>query len=160
MKKQEWVKRIESVLQSGKTFHQKTREGDKTSLLFATDVFRRAGYRIVLDIEPSETQKTCLTVTICSEQNCLEFTLRREDRPIDIINQCNRRGIEQVSIRGCGTVINSLFVIADWALHNGWFVEKNVMSTLTQVTETQVKHRNTTLHLVMKRGSLLISNTI
>ena len=80
----------------------------------------------------------------------MEFTLRREDRPIDIINQCNRRGIEQVSIRGCGTVINSLFVIADWALHNGWFVEKNVMSTLTQVTETQVKHRNTTLHLVMK----------
>jgi len=84
--------------------------------------------------------------------------LRREDNPLQIIEAVmGHANATTVSIRGCGTVINSLFVIIDWAIHNGWYVEKTFMSTLTQTLTNQQKQRNTTLNIVIQRGSNLDS---
>jgi uncharacterized membrane protein len=61
--------------------------------------------------------------------------------------------IEVVTIRGCGTVLNTVCKVVEIALHTGWFVEKNVLNTLTQTGTDNIKQRNTTLLVVLRRGS-------
>jgi len=158
MQKQDWVNRIQQFLSQGDTFVHKTCEENKTSLLFAVDVFRRLNYNVELHIDPTEYSKACLTVMIAPTKGYYEYTLRREDDPYEIINTIQQNETASVvSIRGCGTVINSLFVILNWTIHNGWMVDKTFMSTLTQ-TNQQQKQRNTTLNIVIKKGSTI--NTI
>ena len=83
-----------------------------------------------------------------------EFTLRRNDDPAAIIRAIADQGqAMRVSIRGCGTVLDSLFEVMDWAIHNGWYVEKTFMSTLTQTLPNKSKQRNTAMNVVIQRGS-------
>ena len=154
MQKQDWVNRIEQVLESGDTFIHKTCDDNKTPLLFAVDVFRRLNHNVSIHIEPTEHMKACLTVIVTLAKGYYEYTLRRDDEPLEIIESIRaNKSCNTVSIRGCGTVINSLFTVLDWTLHNGWFVEKTFMSTLTQTAVNHQKQRNTTLNIVMHRGS-------
>ena len=154
MQKQEWVQHIEQVLSEGRVFVHKTMDSNKSVFLFAVDVFRRLNYVVNASIEPTEHGKACFYVTILPQKGYFEYTLRREDEPSRIIRDiCAKPSAQTVSIRGCGTVINSLFHILDWALHNGWFVDKTFMSTLTQTLTNQTKQRNTTLNIVIRRGS-------
>lgn len=154
MQKQEWVQRIEQVLAEGRVFVYKTMDDNKTAFLFAVDVFRRLNYVVSVDIEPTEYGKSCLYVTILPQKGYYEYTLRREDDPTHVIQDIRSKSTAQtISIRGCGTVINSMFRVLDWALHNGWFVDKTFMSTLTQTLSNQSKQRNTTLNVVIRRGS-------
>lgn len=156
MQKQDWVNRIQQVLASGVIFVHKTHHENKTHFLFAVDVFRRLNHVVSLHIEPTEHCKACLTVTISPKKGYSEYTLRRDDNPVEIIEAiATNPHCDTVSIRGCGTVINALFVILDWALHNGWFVDKSFMSTLTQTTTSHQKQRNTTLNIVIHKGSNL-----
>lgn len=156
MQKQDWVNRIQQVLATGTVFTYKTHEENKTPLLFAVDVFRRLNHVVTIDIEPTEFAKACLYITITPGKRYFEFTLRREDNPMKIIESIMRHTqATTVSIRGCGTVINSLFSIIDWAIHHGWYVDKTFMSTLTQTLANQQKQRNTTLNIVIQRGSNL-----
>ena len=158
MQKQDWVNRIKQVLLTNTTFVYKTCEDNKTPLLFAADVFRRLNYNVELHIDPTEYSIACLTVMIAPNKGYYEYTLRREDEPREIISDIsNNKNASIVSIRACGTVINSLFTILNWAIHNGWLVDKTFMSTLTQ-TNNQQKQRNTTLNIVIKKGSMV--NTI
>jgi len=158
MQKQDWVNRIQQVLATGTVFTHKTYDENKTPFLFAVDVFRRLNHVVTIHIEPTEFAKACLHVTISPHKGYFEFTLRREDNPLQIIEAVmGHANATTVSIRGCGTVINSLFVIIDWAIHNGWYVEKTFMSTLTQTLTNQQKQRNTTLNIVIQRGSNLDS---
>lgn len=154
MQKQDWVNRIERVLAEGQVFVHKTIEPNKSAFLFAVDVFRRLNHGVTVNVEPTEHGRVCLYVTVSPYKSYFEFTLRRDDDPLQIIQSiAANEHADTVSIRGCGTVINSLFQILDWALHNGWFVEKSFMSTLTQVLTNQTKQRNTTLNIVIRRGS-------
>ena len=154
MQKQDWVNRIEQVLESGDTFIHKTCDDSKTTLLLAVDVFRRLNHNVSIHIEPTEYMKACLTVIITPAKGYYEYTLRRDDEPLEIIESIRaNKSCNTVSIRGCGTVINSLFTVLDWTLHNGWFVEKTFMSTLTQTVVNHQKQRNTTLNIVIHRGS-------
>lgn len=154
MQKQEWVNRIEKVLSEGHVFTQKTMDPNKSAFLFAVDVFRRLNHSVTINIEPTEYGKVALHVTISPLKTYFEFTLRRDDNPQSVIDSIMRNtSANKISIRGCGTVINSLFEILDWALHNGWFVDKSFMSTLTQTLANQTKQRNTTLNVVIHRGS-------
>lgn len=156
MQKQDWVNRIQQVLASGAVFTHKTYDDNKTHFLFAVDVFRRLNHPVSINIEPSENAKACLHVTISPRKGYFEFTLRRDDNPMQIIETIMNNPLStSVSIRGCGTVINSLFTIIDWAIHNGWYVEKTFMSTLTQTLANQQKQRNTTLNVVIHKGSNL-----
>lgn len=156
MQKQDWVNRIQQVLSTGTFFTHKTCDGNKTPFLFAVDVFRRLNHLVTIHIEPTEIDKACLYVTIAPKKGYFEFTMRRDDDPMNIINTilCHQHA-SVVSLRGCGTVINSLFAIIDWAIHNGWYVEKTFMSTLTQTLPSQQKQRNTTLNVVIHKGSNL-----
>ena len=123
-------------------------------MLFAVDVFRRLNHNVSIHIEPTEYMKACLTVIITPAKGYYEYTLRRDDEPLEIIESIRaNKSCNTVSIRGCGTVINSLFTVLDWTLHNGWFVEKTFMSTLTQTVVNHQKQRNTTLNIVIHRGS-------
>ena len=154
MQKQDWVNHIQQVLSTGTIFTHKTCEDNKTHFLFATDVFRRLNHMVTIHIEPTEFGKACLYVTIAPTKGYLEFTMRREDNPVQIIDTItNQTDITTVSLRGCGTVINALFTVVDWAIHNGWYVEKTFMNTLTQTLSSQQKQRNTTLNVVILRGS-------
>jgi hypothetical protein len=158
MQKQDWVNRIQRVLSTDTIFTHKTCEENKAPILFAVDVFRRLNHVVTIHIEPTEFSKACLYITISPNKGYFEFTLRREDNPLQIIETiANHTKATTVSIRGCGTVINSLFTIVDWAIHNGWYVEKTFMSTLTQTITNQQKQRNTTLNIVIQRGSNLDS---
>ena len=154
MQKQEWVNHIDQVLSAGNVFVHKTTDDNKSVFLFAVDVFRRLNHDITINIEPTEHGKACLCVTISPLKGYYEYTLRRDDNPHEIIRMImSNKDAKTVSIRGCGTVINSLFKIIDSAIHNGWFVEKTFMSTLTQTLTNQTKQRNTTLNVVIQRGS-------
>ena len=156
MQKQDWVNRIQQVLSTGTVFTHKTFENNKTPLLFAVDVFRRLNHVVTVDIEPTEISKACLHITIAPTKGYFEFTMRREDNPMQIIESITSHAqATTISIRGCGTVINSLFSIIDWAIHHGWYVDKTFMSTLTQTLANQQKQRNTTLNIVIQRGSNL-----
>lgn len=156
MQKQDWINRIQQVLSTGTVFTHKTCEENKTPLLFAVDVFRRLNHVVTIDIEPTEISKACVYITIKPNKGYFEFTLRREDSPMKIIETiASHAQATTVSIRGCGTVINSIFSIIDWAIHNGWYVEKTFMSTLTQTLANHQKQRNTTLNIVIQRGSNL-----
>ena len=154
MQKQDWVNRIQQVLSTGAVFTHKTYEDNKSPFLFAVDVFRRLNHTVTINIEPSEFAKACLYITISPSKGYFEYTLRRDDNPMQIIESIMNNSLASVvSIRGCGTVINSLFAIIDWAIHNGWYVEKTFMSTLTQTLANQQKQRNTTLNVVIHKGS-------
>lgn len=154
MQKQDWVNRIGEVLGAGNVFVHKTTDENKSVFLFAVDVYRRLNYDCTLHIEPTEHGKACLCVTISPTKGYYEYTLRRDDNPAHIASLIMANpNATTVSIRGCGTVINSLFKIIDVALHSGWYVQKSFMSTLTQTLTNQTKQRNTTLNVVIQRGS-------
>lgn len=154
MQKQDWVNRIERVLAEGQVFVYKTMEPNKSAFLFAVDVFRRLNHGVTVNVEPTEHGRACLYVTVTPHKSYFEYTLRRDDDPAQVIQSiAANENARTVSIRGCGTVINSLFQIMDWALHNGWFMEKSFMSTLTQTLTNQTKQRNTTLNIVIRKGS-------
>lgn len=149
--KQDWIQHIQQVLGTNAPFRYKTIESNKLFVLFAADTFRRSGHEVCIDIVPTETCVTSLIITIFPQKSLIEFTLRRNDEPNTIIQQIHHSKCTQVSLRGCGTVIRSLFKILDWALHSGWYIENTVMSTLTQHTDT-TKQRNTTLHVIIRKG--------
>jgi len=149
--KQDWVQRIEQVLALNIPFQFKAILGNKLYILFAADSFRRHGHEVIIDIVPTEKQISCLVITIFPTKQFIEFTLRRHDEPQAIIEQIIDSKCTQVSLRGCGTVIFKLFEIMDWALHSGWYLDKTMMSTLTQRKET-IKQRNTTLHIIVRKG--------
>ena len=151
--KQQWVGHIENILNSGQTFQYRTLAANKSQLLFAADVFRRLNYNVSLAIDPTEFGRASLLITIQPQKKFYEFTMKRDDNPVDIIRKINQPYVHIVSIRGCGTVIDSLFVIIDYALHNGWIIDKTFMSTLTQTLDNNSKQRNTTLQVVLCRGS-------
>mgnify|MGYP001260347316 CR=1 FL=1 len=154
MAKQDWVKSIDAILARGEIFCHRTQESNKAPLLFAADVFRRLNYGVNIAIEPTQYQKAALVVIIHPTKCNFEYTLKRNDNPMDIIEEIYTNPvITTISIRGCGTVINSLFTIIDWSIHNGWYVEKTFMNTLTQTLPSQTKQRNTTMSIVLCRGS-------
>ena len=148
-----WILHIQQILTNGLPFQYKTTDSNQIFVLFAADIFRRSGHRVCIDILPTELGVCCLVVTIFPLKTCIEFTLRRNDDPATIINQLKNSNFTFVSLRGCGTVINTLLTIMDWALHSGWYVEKTTMSTLTHQITSVSKQRNTALHIVIKRVS-------
>ena len=42
----------------------------------------------------------------------------------EIIELMSAPNVNVVSLRGCGTVVNTVCALMQWALHNGWFLEK------------------------------------
>ena len=153
MQKKEWVAHIQLILDSGQPFVHSTLDQDKASLLFACDIFRRRKHDVHIQLTPSETGYVVLNVCISVQKTALEFTLRRDQRPESIINCMGHPAIRVVTIRGCGTVLNTVCRVVEAALHSGWFIEKNVLNTLTQTSQDNTKQRNTTLLVVLRRGS-------
>jgi len=153
MQKKEWVAHIEAVLESGHPFVHKTQDQNKAPLLFACDVFRRRKHDVHIMLTPSETGKVVLNVCIYVGKTALEFTLRRDQRPESIIMGMQDPMTRVVTIRGCGTVLNTVCQVVETALHSGWFIEQNVLNTLTQTNQDNTKQRNTTLLVVLRRGS-------
>lgn len=157
MQKQEWVRRIETVLEEGKPYILSFSEQDKAPLLFACDVFRRRKHCVTVHFEPTLAGHLNLHVTINPLQNTVEITVKREDSLDDIISQFSAKHLQFVTVRGCGTVINTVCKAVQFAIHNGWFVDKTFMNTLVQVTSTNTKQRNTTLTVYLCRGSRIDS---
>jgi len=147
----ECIRQISAVLGQNKPYVYTTTTGNKTCILFAADTFRRQGHEVCIDIQPTQFSKTTLTVVIHPLQTTIEFTLRRDDDVADIISKIQHAQYTIVSIRACGTVIRSLFAILDWSLHNGWYIDNTLMSTLTQHVDN-TKQRNTALHITIKKG--------
>tara|TARA_B110000908_G_scaffold172766_1_gene242903 strand:- start:2360 stop:2836 length:477 start_codon:yes stop_codon:yes gene_type:complete len=153
MQKKDWVSHIESILSQGYSFVYKIQDENKAPLLFACDVFRRRRHDVIIDIAPSETGRAVLSVCISAAVTALEFTVRRDQTVANIIQSMTQPNIHVVTIRGCGTVLNIVCRVVEIALHTGWFVEKNVLNTLTQTGTDNIKQRNTTLLVVLRRGS-------
>lgn len=154
MKKQEWVDNIKLSLESGQPFTCCCQDIDKASLLFACDVFRRRMFDVRISMEATVNGVGSLNVSISHRQNALSFTVKREDSGHEILRQMSSREVECVTIRGCGTVINVVTNVVSQAIHNGWYVEKTHLNTLTQIYNN-AKQRNTTLLFVLRRGSQL-----
>ena len=157
MQKKEWVQRIESVIAKGQTFFVRVREEDKSQILFAADVFRRRRYDVKISIEPSHTGKAVLHVSIDPNVSALEFTVRRDQTSDSILSAMAPSSVKVVTIRGCGTVVNTVCKVVEFAIHSGWYIEKNVLNTLTQTGTDNIRQRNTTLLVVLRRGSNLDS---
>lgn len=155
MQKLEWVATIRKTIESGRPFYIRTVDENKAPLLFAADVFRRQNHDVVVRIDASDSGKAILHITISDTPTCLEFTIRRDDNIKTILEKISSPNIQCVSVRACGTVINSVCKVVEYAIHRGWYVEKNIMNTLTQISDTNSKQRNTTLHVVLRRGSIV-----
>jgi hypothetical protein len=155
MQKQDWIQHIETHLASQTPFVIKYTEEDKSTLIFACDTFRRRKHCVSLHFEPTNEGLLSLHVTIMPLQTSLEITVKRDDNVEDITRKLNLPYLTDVTIRGCGTVINLVCRAVEYSIHNGWFVEKSFMNTLVQVTPENVKQRNTTLSIYLKRGSYL-----
>ena len=153
MQKKEWVVHIEAVLESGQPFVFQTQDQNKAQLLFACDIFRRRKHDVHIELMPSDTGQAVLNVCISVEKKALEFTVRRDQTSKSITEAMQQQNIQVVTIRGCGTVLNIVCQVVQTALHTGWFIEKNVLNTLTQTADDNVRQRNTTLLVVLRRGS-------
>jgi len=155
MQKQEWITSIETVLAQGVAFTVSCVDQDKASLLFACDLFRRRNHLVNIQFDPTEQGIVILQVSILPFQNAIECTIKRDQSPEQIIAQMSAHNIQHVSVRGCGTVINTVCVVIQWAIHHGWFIQKTFLNTLIQNGGHNNKQRNTTLMVVLQRGSSL-----
>lgn len=151
--KQEWIGKIQSIVDIGQMFQYKTIDGDKLYVLFAADTFRRRGHRVELYLEPTQEGISSFTLIIHPYKTSIEFTLSRDDNSVAIIDQIISSNFTEITVRGCGTVLTSLMEITDWALHNGWYIQKTDLSTLTQHHEN-TKQRNTTLQITFLNGNV------
>jgi len=149
--KYDCIQQITDVLIQNKPYVFKTTNGDKTFILFAADTFRRRGHEVHIDIQPTQYYTTTLVVIIHPLKSTTEYTLCRDDNIANIISKIEHSTCTNVTIRACGMAIKSLFAVLDWAVHNGWYVDKTFMSTITQLIDN-VKQRNTTLHVTIKKG--------
>lgn len=156
MQKQQWIHSIESVLAQGVAFTVSYTDQDKASLLFACDLFRRRKHWVNIEFSPTEQGILVLHVTILPYQNAIEFTVKRDQLPGEIIEKMRDKNVQYVAVRGCGTVIDTVCTVVQWAIHHGWFVEKTFLNTLVQ-NGVHSKQRNTTLMTVLHRGSSLDS---
>lgn len=155
MQKKDWVQRIENTLAQQVPFVHRTIDDNKAPLLFAADLFRRRRYDVMVSLEPSHTGKAVLHVCISPFLSALEFTVRRNQSAESIIEEMASPSVNVVTIRGCGTVVNTVCSVVENALHTGWYIEKNILNTLTQTGIDNTKQRNTTLLVVLRRGSNL-----
>jgi len=153
MQKKDWVYRIEQTLANNQPFVARVTDDNKAPLVFAADVFRRKKYDVKVSLEASQTGTAVLHVSIPPYTSALEFTLRRDQSAQEILECLRASAVQVVTIRGCGTVINTVCKIAEYAIHNGWFIDNTVINTLTQTGLDLAKQRNTTLLMVLRRGS-------
>lgn len=158
MQKQDWIRHIETaLLVENRPFILSYTDQDKASLIFACDVFRRRKHLVRMHFEPTLTGLLNLHVVISPLQSTLEITVKREDTLDSVIESLSAPHLQNVTIRGCGTVLNIVCNAMQYAIHNGWFVEKTFMNTLVQMSPDNLKQRNTTLSVYLCRGSHLDS---
>tara|TARA_B110000858_G_C17730739_1_gene439976 strand:- start:358 stop:810 length:453 start_codon:yes stop_codon:yes gene_type:complete len=150
MNKQEWVDKINEIFTHSEHFITSLPAVNSLALVFACDIFRRRKHTVHMDIEASETGTAILKISISKKSNAFEFTIRRNDKAVDYIEQIHPE-IQTISIRGCGTVIHVVFQIIEWAIHNGWLIDKSFIGTLTQVHQKNTQ-RNTTFRAILHRG--------
>lgn len=150
MNKQAWVDKINEVLSTRNHFLATMPASKATALVFACDVFRRRKHKVEVNIEASETKTAILKVVVSKATTMVEFTVRRDDEAQQYIRQIGD-DVDKLSVRGCGTVIATVFEIVEWAIHNGWLIEKSFMGTLTQ-NVGRGPQRNTTFHAVLRKG--------
>jgi hypothetical protein len=153
MQKFEWVQHIDSTLATGKPWSVKMNAENKAVVLFACDVFRRRKHDVRIGFDPTPDGTLGLHATVFPKQEALEFTLRRDQEAAQIIEEMKPVHVRVVSLRGCGTVINTVCDVMEWALHHGWFVQKTFLNTLTHPNHKMGKQKNTTLVAVLRRGS-------
>ena len=153
MQKKEWVAHIEEILQRGQPFVCRVQDANKAPLLFACDVFRRRRHDVHIELTPSESGHAVMNICISADSAALEFTVRRDQTAESILQAMSQTMVRVVTVRGCGTVLNTVCKVVEVALHTGWFIEKNVLNTLTQTGSDNIKQRNTTLLVVLRRGS-------
>ena len=152
MQKHEWIQHIDAALQQGRPFTTRCDAEDKATLLFACDVFRRRRHDVRVGFDPTQNGKMMVHVCVLPLKTRVEFTLRREQTAKEIIDSITP-DVNTISLRGCGTVINTVCKIMEWALNHGWFLQKSFLNTLTMTNDGASKQRNTTLVVVLRRGS-------
>lgn len=151
MQKRDWIQQINESLNLGVPFVYSSVETNKSQLIFACDAFRRENHDVVLNIEPAVNTQSVLHIVIHPFQNCLNFTATKTTTCEDIIQEVSEK-TTKIRVRGCGTTINTVLRFTTWAINNGWYIEKNMMNTLTQQCDNFMK-KNTTLQIVIRRGS-------
>ena len=150
MNKQAWVNKISETLSTRQHFLATVPACKATALLFACEVFRRQNHIVEVNIEASETNTAILKVVVSKATSMMEFTVRRGENLQEYLSQIGD-DIDKISVRGCGTAIATVFEIIEWAIHNGWLIEKSFMGTLTQ-NVGRGPQRNTTFHAVLRKG--------
>ena len=153
MQKKEWVQHIDTFICQGKPFIYKCVEENKAHILFACDYFRRRRHDVKISLQPTLEKNAVLNICILPPRNFLEFTIRRDQSSESIIESIVNSNAVAVSVRGCGTVINIVCNVVEWAIHNGWYVDNTVLNTLTQISSDKLKQRNTTMMVILRRGS-------
>ena len=155
MKKGDWVTLIKNAVHAGRVFVHSSVDDHNAQLLFACDLFRRKNYDVVVSIEPSESGQAILNVVVHPLPSCLYVTLGHKDTLANIVATVGPT-TNKLRIRACGTVLDKLLKLTEWCLNNGWYIEKTMMDTLTfpPSLASQVRPKNTTLLIVLRRGLL------
>lgn len=150
MQKRDWIVQINHQLNLGVPFVHSSIGPNNAQLLFACDVFRRRNHDVSLNIEPGVQAALVVHVIIHPSQSCREVTVSRTTTFSDIAQDIGT-DIDKIRIRGCGTAIDTVLQYVGTLINNGWYVEKNMMNTLTQTSESY-SQKNTTLQIVVRKG--------
>jgi hypothetical protein len=151
MQKRDWIQQINLSLNMGVPFVYSSIQQKKSQLIFACDTFRRKNHDVILSIEPSIETLSILHIVIHPFQNCIDFTVTKKTTKHDIMKELTAN-TTKIRVRGCGTTIEVVLDFTAWAINNGWYIEKNIMNTLTQQCDDCTK-KNTTLQIVLRKGS-------
>jgi|TARA_B110000208_G_C11778308_1_gene432891 hypothetical protein len=148
--KANYIALISSTIETGKIFVYTAKTTTPSQLLFACDVFRRRNHDVVVDIEANQSGVSSVHVIIHPQKNCIDLTICRTESVDEILKRMNKY-TKKIRIRGCGCVIDTVFVVIDHLIRNGWYIEKNTLNSSTQKNGIQT-HINTTLQAVLRRG--------
>jgi len=151
MQKKDWIVQINQSINRGVPFVYSSVEPNKSQLLFACDTFRRKKHDVVINIEPSVGGQAIVHIVIHPFPTCIDFTVKRDTDCKNIQAQLEQN-MTKIRVRGCGGAIDVVFQFTAWAINNGWYIEKNIMNTLTRTT-CEPSKKNTTFQVVLRRGS-------
>ena len=150
MQKQDWMAKMSSSLDNGHIFSETVKTKTPATLLFACDVWRRRKHDVVISIEANQSGESSLSVVIHPKKSSIDLTIRRTETSEDILKSIHWT-TKKIRIRGCGSVVNTVYQVIDSLINQGWYLEQTMLNSSTHKHSVH-NQVNTTLQAVLRRG--------
>lgn len=150
MQKHDWMAKMSSSLDNGHIFSETVKTKTPATLLFACDAWRRRKHDVVISIEANQSGESSLSVVIHPKKSSIDLTIRHTETSEDILKSI-RQTTKKIRIRGCGSVVNTVYQVIDSLINQGWYLEQTMLNSSTHKHSVH-NQVNTTLQAVLRRG--------